>query len=394
MQPGSEPEDIHVILSRFHTWAGKNPGNGDATSVAGEPGVREIPYEEAMRNFRQRRKPQTRRVAPSTEPPVAAAPLAPSDPTPPPDLPSPAPAEGPAVALAAPTCLPAPAPTAELALSSSRKRPARKKPAGELREVDAQPVTAPALPAIQTKAIRTVQPKPSTAKPAARSSALAKMSAASLVRQNALLAKKPVFRKVLAKTVRNTSPAAPNPCKNTAPADRTRRITTRFSAAEQRRLERAAAQAGLTTSAWLRQCALRAERVSVPPPTPAAPARLRASGTSARSGKSGAASTSRTLARSRTVSTSHTSSKSARSATPRTSARPRISGKLSTLSSSGKSTTPRTSGGRPGAAKAAALAQPPASTLFSTPAPSGLGSWLTLLRQRFLSSPARFSERA
>lgn len=55
MQPGSQSEDIHTILGRFHTWAGKNPGNGKAGKLAVESdALREIPYEEAIRNFRQR----------------------------------------------------------------------------------------------------------------------------------------------------------------------------------------------------------------------------------------------------------------------------------------------------------------------------------------------------
>ncbi|HVT98779.1 MAG TPA: hypothetical protein VHE33_14845, partial [Acidobacteriaceae bacterium] len=65
MQAGPPPEDLHAILSRFHTWAGKNPGNGNGkTKGAAEEGIREIPYEEAMRLHREREVARgTRRTA-------------------------------------------------------------------------------------------------------------------------------------------------------------------------------------------------------------------------------------------------------------------------------------------------------------------------------------------
>ncbi|HEX3987350.1 MAG TPA: hypothetical protein VHX13_12160 [Acidobacteriaceae bacterium] len=344
MQPGSQPDDIHTILSRFHTWTEKNPGNGNAKKLSPEPGsVREIPYEEAMNNFRQRHKSQTRRV------PAAAAPPAPdplsalSEPVPPkPDeaLPVPAaaapqPDAAPVVAVpvaeAKPTAL-ARRPPAALArtapvLPSSDSKPARKKTDSRAKRATTQlmiPTVAPA----QLTPVR-VKPKTSVqTKPASRRAAPAKKSAAAAGRHQPAKSMNPAFKKVLAKTV--ARPVAQT-LSTTSPApDRNRRITTRFSTVEQRRLERAAAHAGLTVSAWLRQCALRAEAASAPPPALARPAKV---------APAKAASSAKITRR--------------------------------------------------------ALPAPPAeSTLFSTPVPSGLGNWLTLLRQRFLSSPARFSERA
>jgi hypothetical protein len=335
MQPGSQPEDIHTILSRFHTWTGKNPGNGKGGKLVAESdAVREIPYEEAMRNFRQRRKTQPRRATAAASPSHTAALSVPSEPVAEnpkdnlvtarattsqaePDTPPEAKAETTAIARRSDAFCE----TATTVLPSRERKPAGEKPGGPTKKAPTQSVALAVLP-VQPKPLRVVQAKPSgRSKPEPRGDIIAKKSVAPLVRPHAANPKKPAFKKVLAKTVRSAAPADPGP-RETIPADRNRRITTRFSAAEQRRLERAAAQAGLTVSAWVRQCALHAETASAPPPA-----------------------------------------KAAKSAPVRT-------------------------------AKAAVSSHPAGSTLFSTPAPSGVGNWLTLLRQRFLSSPARFSERA
>jgi hypothetical protein len=112
------------------------------------------------------------------------------------------------------------------------------------------------------------------------------------------------------------------PKKETNP-DRTQRITTRFSPAEQRRIEKQAAESGLTVSAWLRHCALSGGTTPVHP-------------------------------------------KKAQAATAKSGSKQRR----------------------------VAIANPAHVALFSQPTNSALGNWLTLLRQRFLSSPARFSEQA
>ena len=331
MQSGSDPEDIQTILSRFHTWAGKNPGNGKALASETDA-VREIAYEEAMRNFRQRRKAPSRRVtaaepsdaflaAASAAPPEAAS-SRPEEP-----LPSPPPAALPPALAASPVQpniepaalarrVPAFVATTAPALPPKEKRVVRKRSASSPEPSSAQlPAVVPVQPRpgrVRQKASAPSTPKSRRPEPAKRSTALA-------VRPPVPRAKKPAFKKVLAKAVRGAQSSTPAARKTAPPSDRDRRITTRFSAAEQRRLERAAAQSGLTVSAWLRHCALLAERASAPLSAPAPIVQ------------------------------------SARRALP---------------------------------------APPSEPTMFSTPAPSGLGNWLTLLRQRFLSSPARFSERA
>jgi hypothetical protein len=327
MQPGSQPEDIQTIMSRFHTWAGKNPGNGNTGKlVPGSDAVREIPYEEAMRNFRQRRTTQTRRAATAPSIPWETTPANPEATLPIPAAiaaqPDAAIAASPVPMEAKPTALarrsPGVAAKAAPAPDSGEKKVARKKVATREKKACATPAALAVHP-IQPKALRAQQKTPTSSKAEPRRAASSKQTVALTVRQRVATPKKPAFKKVLAKTVRNGSQSRQSTRRAAAAPDRNQRITTRFSAAEQRRLERAASQAGLTVSAWLRQCALHAE---------AGPARP----------------------------------------------------------------IPQTSIGK--TEKAASLASPAGSTLFSTPAPSGLGNWITLLRQRFLSSPARFSERA
>jgi hypothetical protein len=70
MQPGPNPEDINTILSRFQSWAEKHPseGNGNGNGHKNGAGsdsdeIREIPYEEAIRQYRSRHGQTPRRAA-------------------------------------------------------------------------------------------------------------------------------------------------------------------------------------------------------------------------------------------------------------------------------------------------------------------------------------------
>jgi hypothetical protein len=58
MQPATQSagpaDDLHSILNRFQTWAGKLPENQNVHKQS-VTGVREIPMEEAMRQLRSRR---------------------------------------------------------------------------------------------------------------------------------------------------------------------------------------------------------------------------------------------------------------------------------------------------------------------------------------------------
>jgi hypothetical protein len=168
---------------------------------------------------------------------------------------------------------------------------------------------------------RTAKTNVTTRQPAKESIA-AKPPAKKLLASRAkkCVRKQPEFRQVLANRVRAAQKTIA--AKKTKTPDRTRRITTRFSTAEERRIEKAASLAGVTVSAYLRKCALAAGNAQALPPQPPA------------------------------------SAKKARKAGSRRTTEPEMR----------------------------LFAQPPTSSL--------VGGWLTLLRQRFLSSPTRFSEEA
>lgn len=74
------------------------------------------------------------------------------------------------------------------------------------------------------------------------------------------------FRQVLTNTIQQ--PRLPESPRNKGVPDRTRRITTRFTAAEERRIGKQASQLGLTVSAYLRHCALATVTPAEPAPAP------------------------------------------------------------------------------------------------------------------------------
>jgi hypothetical protein len=382
MQPGPNPEDINTILSRFQSWADKHPseGNGNGNGHKNGAGsdseeIREIPYEEAIRQYRSRHgvqtprraaapkvriragsspKPVTQTQKPSmkTEPNppaeealpdwVSALPLVAAseavielkavvqpapviaeraaqvrtqaaidleeatevvqramdgarkkrNTVPPKMKPEPqkpasmaAKAETPARAAVEPVTaagVAAPAPVAKLERKAPQKTFQAKSAAA--RPAQAKPAPTPPVPAIRKAATaaapvrtqaRKARPNPESSiikaqiktaaqPPAPRIIKTAAKSPAprAAVRRSAATphprlrrAKHPPFHKVLANTVHRAKITAVAKKKKAAP-DRTRRITTRFSAAEQRRIEKLAADADLTVSAYLRECAL------------------------------------------------------------------------------------------------------------------------------------------
>jgi hypothetical protein len=355
MQPGTNPDDLHTILSRFHTWADKQPGqsNGNGASKGhGADGIRTLTYEEALAQHRSQHAPP-RRTRPSprgvgeTGTAVAAAP-------------GPASAQPPGAVQGQPLESPSPQPpmlglspkaAADTAradrFNSSREEQAFQengRARAQERPIPAQITVS--TPRQSSKSAGKVSRAKSAVKVARQSkpavaetgsgqisvtTAKATSTAARLKseKRSASIAvpekKNPEFRQVLVKSVR-TADQKGNKTKRirkrTEP-ERARRITTRFSAAEERRLEKAAERAGMTVSAYLRKCALAAEQAEAARPgthRPAVPAKRRKAG----------------------------------------------SAELSMETQ---------------------LFAPPAST-------SLVGGWLSLLRQRLLSSPARFSERA
>jgi hypothetical protein len=429
MQPGPNPEDINTILSRFQSWADRHPseGNGNGNGHKNGAGtdsdeIREIPYEEAIREYRSRHGGQTTRraavpkarIRAGDSPKPAGQKLSvKTEPKPPAvemeaeNLPQWV-AELPLVSACEPvtelkavarTALPlveetpqartqfamdfeertgrhtasaakrnatprkpktgatkqvlaaakseaavaarASVPGAAIAAAPKPERKAAAKPAQvkveRPRVRQARP--APALPIPATREVATApsssrvrakvsQRKPTSSiikaristgeKPCALRSATRRSVAASRARTHKTA--HPPFHKVLANTVHRTKISAVAKKKKVAP-DRTRRITTRFSAAEQRRIEKLAADADMTVSAYLRECAL----------------------------AMAASQNSLTLP-------SFTTRKARKSNPP----------------------------------EPAEYQQ----NAYSAPAPSLLGGWLSMLRNRFLGPPVRFSEQA
>ncbi len=438
MQPGPNPEDIQTILSRFQTWAEKHPPNGNGNGHKdgdGSDELREIPYEEAIRQLRSREAPPARRPARARvragaqsgqKPPVKAGPVAPPPeempawisqlpvvpetepiielrsaspevksgkaevrfspsvkpadpelkfaselksaaavlsealrdrgqfsapingdtpiPPPPPQAPAVRQAPGPKQArnperpqpplTAAAADIPPelPAKRTQPAAAAPGRRPAlktRPSPAPVKRKttpvqrasprVAAPAKTAPRRPRTQPVQNRTrsslIEPQ---ARIAARTPAQATAGRKRAASARTRKPERPPFRQVLANTVQHPR-IAPAPKKKLEP-DRTRRITTRFTSGEERRIEKQAAEFGITVSAFLRQCALAALAAQNAP--------------------------------------------------------------QESVFSSGMQET-----------RAARASSSPLRS-YSSPAPSLLGGWLSLLRNRFLGPPIRFSEEA
>jgi hypothetical protein len=211
MQPGTNPEDIHTILSRFSHWAGEQTanGNGHRKKPKGlDAGVREIPYEEAMRLMRSRKAARMPNLA-------AAQPVA----------------NAVEEAVSALEQIGAVATKTEnRSAQKSRKRAPGKEPtAKHSREVKAAKAEKPTLTSAngQRNAGRATQPAPP-----------------------------PEFQKVLAKSVREAKSK-----KKSVPTrgkGRDQHVSVRLSRAEGIRLQACAAKAGVTVSEYLRTCALEA----------------------------------------------------------------------------------------------------------------------------------------
>lgn len=420
MHPGASPEDLHAILSRFHTWAERHPANGGSigkspgrAAEAPAEGIREIPYEEAIRRHRSREAarsqrrtpPRAKTSAPETNLTANFEPgpqtLADDDPmswiaglpvvagtepvielkaTPPSSIfpeslvnPRPFPTGqlstslSPRTATSSPAKRPRAAKPSQRAISSeptaaalphlparafvdlppsslsTRHRPRRESPSRAR-----QTKTEAALPAVSTSPAAPVQARPplgqlpqtrpaaTSVRPAARQqtasqpaqappprpvqrSASRSTATRSTAKPQPRGVKTPPFSKILVNTLQQPK-AALNPRKKSAP-DRSRRITTRFSPAEERRIEKCAANLGITVSAYLRKCALAAV------------------------------------------------------AEQRTAQEPAFTN---------QNPKPRRSSARPARQV----------SLYAAPQPSFLGGWLALLRNRFLGPPVRFSEEA
>lgn len=275
MQPGTNPEDIHTILSRFNHWADHAPANGNSNAKSlkalkeAEPGVREIPYEEAMRMMRSRRSGAR---ASAAQPPA--------------EQPQPVVAE-------AVFPMAASSPAADMATGPEIRVRNRKK---SMRRVVGQ---APDAGPAARKAAKIAKPATPIAKKQPRRTGREAGAATE-------------FRQVLAKTVGKARPAARPAAKKETGRDQ--RVSVRLSRTEEHHLQECAAKAGVTVSEYLRMRALESTAEPV----------MSASATPAARSEQATAATSPAIEKSK----------------------------------------------------------------------SGLGDWLSLLRNRFLASPSRFAERA
>ena len=201
MEPTGSPEDLHTILSRFSHWTGKQPVQATGRKQPLD-GVREIPYEEALRQLRNRR---------------AALGYA---------------AAGPALTEEAMkrTGAEAGADTEheEHGSTDNVQRPARKSP-----RKSSRPVAR--ADRLQNESLN----RPLRHGPGRTDKAVSKSA-----RQDA------EFRQALVRSLG----AAKQP--RARSEDRDLRVSVRLSRREEQELQRRATQAGMTVSAYLRKCAL------------------------------------------------------------------------------------------------------------------------------------------
>jgi predicted DNA binding CopG/RHH family protein len=200
MQPATNPEDIHTILSRFSHWAGKQKGNGNGnhrrpTNLG--PGAREIPYEEAVRLIRSRKAGG-----------IASAVSSPAQPA--------------AAILAQPAQKPAVRQCSARPKAPPQQKAAAQRGAGKAAKQKAAP-----------QAAKKMRPKRRATPSAARTED---------------------FRQALTKSLSETS-ARVRPVRF-KDKGRDQRVSVRLSRAEERLLQQCAARAGVTMSEYLRMHAL------------------------------------------------------------------------------------------------------------------------------------------
>jgi hypothetical protein len=221
MQPGTNPEDIHTILSRFNHWSGTviANGNGHVKGLKGlDAGVREIPYEEAMRLMRNRRTGNTPGVAVADPAAESAQPAVIHD------------------AILAEARPAAALPETKVRGTGRAEKRVTRKRAGVKKTLAAKTAKAP-------------QPKPAPEKQPR------------YLGHRAHAERTPEFRQVLARSVRAAKPE--DKATRAKETGRDQRVSVRLSRTEEDRLQTCAAKAGVTVSEYLRMRALDLETASV-----------------------------------------------------------------------------------------------------------------------------------
>jgi hypothetical protein len=267
MQPGTNPDDIHTILSRFNHWAGKQTANGNNGHSKAlrclDAGVREIPYEEAIRRMRSRKNDSAASVV-AAQPAIDAAQNAVPSEKPPKTVGVPFP-------LRATPASPVPEPTALAAIPAQDPTRASRRTSA-LQENNARAKAKPGVTLKTRKALRSSKPAPKK-RTAAQSQELPvtpeKQRRTSRTPSHAAPSQQPQFRQVLAKSI-GEAKLTHKPVR-AKEKGRNQRVSVRLSRTEERTLQACAAKAGVTVSEYLRMRALEALQSETVPQT-AAPA--------------------------------------------------------------------------------------------------------------------------
>lgn len=247
MQPETNStEDLHSILNRFQTWSGKHTGPANGNGHKPSEGVREIPYEEALRQVQSRRVTRVRRPADgvAAKQPEAQNSAAKAEAGGGGALPCPvaASAQTPASVARGNAADGAGAETVETAMTAKTARKQAKK-----RPVAAKE-TAPMARAAAGAAKKAVKRNP--AKASGRGSRRKLETRVAAAVKKARARRSPEFREVLARSV-ETKPATTKTRRA-----KEQRVSVRLSQAEERHLQECAKRAGMTVSAYLRERAL------------------------------------------------------------------------------------------------------------------------------------------
>lgn len=238
-------EDLHSILNRFQSWAGKQPE--DHTAHKPKPaGVREIPMEEALRQLRSRRATSAAAIADKAG--MTQGPTVPQAP------------ETKAETGSASISLNLPSVQAEkmgrnLPVAVRAKEPLKLLPAATHPEKHVMKrKRAPDKKAQASRAaapVRAKARKPGGGRRLAPSKAAAQTRSTTSSFPSLKAVGKAEFRELLVRTVQPGEPDRKQ--------ERRQRVSVRVSKAEERRLQQRARQAGLTVSDYLRRAALEAE---------------------------------------------------------------------------------------------------------------------------------------
>ncbi len=248
MQPGTNSaEDLHSILNRFQTWSGKHAGPESGNGHKPSEGVREIPYEEALRMVRSHRAARGPRpaVAVAAKPPEAQKGALIPDAATGAALPCPA-------AVAGDT--PAPA-AGENAVASAVAMTTNATTPGKTGEKQVQKRAVMRMAAAKSAKPMANSPRQAAGKSPEKAKSprigSRQQSRVGVAAKNARAGKSLEFSEVLAESMQKRPATVRS--RSTKEPERAQRISVRLSQTEERRLQECAQRAGMTVSAYLRE---------------------------------------------------------------------------------------------------------------------------------------------